>query len=173
MSISTHLTPEPERRLWLISEQMRLSCERADWKLFALTAFAAAQLAFVRSLGDAGPSALLALAALCAALPLGVFAFSPMAGKPRWLPLLDPPRDRPSAGDHLIVAEDVVKYGQTELVNRLDKYLGGGITATPYYEDVVAGILVAARIAARKRRLLRGACLLVGAAQFCLLGFLF
>ncbi len=173
MSVSTHLTPEPERRLWIILEQMRQGGEQADWKLFALAAFAAGQLAFVRSLGDAGPSGLLALASLCAALPLGVFAFSPMAGTPRWLPLLDPSRGRPGAGDRLIAADDVVKYSQTELVNRFDKYLGGGITATPYYEDIVAGILVAARIAARKRRLLRAACLLVGVAQLGLLGLLF
>ena len=170
MSVSTHLTPEPERRLWLILEKMTADGERADWKLFALTALAGAQLAF---LGGRPGAALLALGFLSAALPRGVFAFAPMAGKPGRLPLLDPPPGRPSAADSLIAADDVVKYSPTELVNRLDKYLGGGITATPYYEDLVARMLIAARVAARKERLLRGLCFLVGAAQLDLFVRLF
>lgn len=170
MSVSTHLTPEPERRLWLILEKMTAEGERADWKLFALTALAAAELAFLGALPASGP---LARGLLGAALPLGVLAFIPMAGKPGRLALLDPPRGKPSAGDSFIAADDVVKYSQGELVNRLDKYLGGGITATPYYEDIVARVLIAARVAARKGRLLRGLCLVVGAAQLDLLARLF
>lgn len=170
MSVSTHLTPEPERRLWLIYEQMTAAAERADWKLFALTAFAAAQLAVLERPGAAVPPGFLATLCLYAALPLGVLAFLPMAGRPRWVPALDPAQGRPSAGDCLIAAEDVVKYSPSELVNRLDKYLGGGITATPYYEDIVARTVIAARIAARKQRFLRALCLVVGAAQLCLLG---
>ena len=170
MSVSAHLTPEPERRLWLILESMRAAVESADWKIAGLTAFAATQLAIVKILF---PLDVLAAGALTAALPVGVLAFAPLTRLPNWLFFLEPRRERVSADDSLIVAEDLVKYTHGELIFKLDKYLGGGITATPYYEDVVGEILLNSKTAVRKRRLLRTACALVGAAQLAVLLRLF
>ena len=169
MSISAHLTPEPERRLWLILENMRRSVEWADMKIGALTAFAAGQLAFFRILTPSNPLGFAALAALTAALPLGVFAFAPLTRIPQWLSFLEPKRDKPTTDDCLISVEDLSKYSHGELIFRLDKYLGGGITATPYYEDVVGQIVERAKVAARKQRLFSIACLVVGIGQLGLL----
>ena len=71
-----------------------------------------------------------------------------------------------------LVADDLAKYSHLELITRLDKYLGGGITATQYYEDIIGEIVVCARIAARKQRLFRVACIVVGLGQLGLLGLL-
>ena len=173
MSISTHLSPEPERRLWIILESMRLSVEWADRRTGALTAFAAAELAFVTLAVPSGPAGFLALVCLAAALPLGVFAFSPLSGKPQWLPFLEPSKDKHSVDDSLVSADDLAKYSHSELVHRLDKYLGGGITATQYHEDIVGQIVINARVATRKQRLFRMACVLVGLAQLGLLAQVF
>lgn len=170
MSVSAHLTPEPERRLWLILESMRHEVDSADLRIAALTAFAAAELAVLRVLGPAGASGLTALALLTAALPLGVFAFAPLRRLPSWLRFLEPHRDKMRADDSLITVDDLVKYSHGDLIFRLDKYLGGGITATPYYEDIVGQIVENARVAWRKQRLLRWACAAVGAGQLLLLG---
>jgi hypothetical protein len=172
MSVSAHLTPEPERRLWLILESMRHAVDSADLRIGALTAFAAAELAFIRSLLPAGPLGFLVLASLTAALPLGVFAFAPMKRLPKWLQFLEPQKDKIRADDSLILVDDLVKYSHGDLIFRLDKYLGGGITATPYYEDIVGQIVENARVAARKQRLLRAACFIVGAGQLGLLWLL-
>ena len=158
MSISAHLTPEPERRLTLILENMRHEGEWADKKIGALTVFAAAELVLAR---PAGPFSFL----LAVALPLGVFAFAPLARLPSILSFLDADKHKTSVNDCLIAVEDLAKYSQGELINRLDRYLGGGITATPYYEDIVGQIVARASVAARKRRLFRAACLIVGIAQ--------
>lgn len=163
MSVSAHLTPEPERRLWLILESMRHAVDSADLRIAAITALAVAELAFFKF--EPG----LVAVALTAALPLGVFAFVPAKRLPKWLQFLEPHRDKMRADDSLILVDDLVKYSHGDLIFRLDKYLGGGITATPYYEDIVGQIVENARVAARKQRLLRGACLLVGAAQLGLL----
>ena len=172
MTISAHLTPDPERRLWIIFESMRHSVEWADRRIGALTAFAAAELAVIRVLAPAGPLGLLVLASLSVALPLGVLAFSQLTGTPKRLPFLDPPSDKPSASDNMISADDIAKYTHQELIGRLDRYLGGGITSTQYYEDLVGQIVILARIASRKQRLFRAACVLVGVAQLGLLGHL-
>jgi len=166
MSISAHLTPEPERRLTLILENMRHEGEWADKKIGALTAFAAAELAFA---GASGPLGFAIAAALAAALPLGVFAFSPLARVPAWLSFLDAGKHKTSVNDCLVAFEDLAKYTQGELINRLDRYLGGGITATPYYEDIVGQIVSRASVAARKQRLFRVECVVVGLAQVGLL----
>jgi hypothetical protein len=163
MSVSAHLTPEPERRLWLILESMRHEVDSADLRIAGITFFAAAELAFLRVPG-------LALAALSVALPLGVFAFTPFRRLPPWLKPLEPRRERMRAEDSLITVDDLVKYSHGDLIFRLDKYLGGGITATPYYEDVVGQIVENARVAWRKQRLLRAACFVVGLGQLGLLG---
>lgn len=169
MSVSAHLTPEPERRLTLILENMRHAVEEADRKIGALTAFAAAELAFVKIAAPAGPFGFLTLLSLAAALPLGVFAFAPLARLPNFLSFLDEEKHKTSVNDCLIAVEDLAKYTQGELINRLDRYLGGGITATPYYEDIVGQIVAHASIAARKQRLFKGSCLIVGFGQLCLL----
>lgn len=167
MSISSHLTPEPEKRLWAILAAMEQSVEWTDKKIAALTALAAAQIAFANI--PSGPLGFLASLSLSAAIPLGVFAFSPLTGAPKWLPFLEPRKGKPTPDDCLIIADDIVKYTHSELILRLDKYLGGGITATLYYEDLVSQILYRARLATRKRRLFKALCLLVGAAQLALL----
>lgn len=169
MSVSAHLTPEPERRLWLILESMRQAVESADWKIAGLTAFAALELAVIRLVLPMSGAATIAAAALTAALPVGVLAFAPLTRLPKWLLFLEPNKGRASADDNFIVAEDLVKYSHGELIFKLDKYLGGGITATPYYEDAVGEILLNAKTAVRKRRLLRFTCALVGAGQLALL----
>jgi hypothetical protein len=168
VSISAHLTPEPERRLTLILENMRHEGDRVDMKIGALTAFAAAELAFTKILAPTGALGFLTVASLAAALPLGVFAFAPLARLPKFLSFLDEPKHKTSVNDCLIDPVDLAKYTQGELVNRLDRYLGGGITATPYYEDIVGQIVASASVAARKLRLFRAVCALAGFAQACL-----
>ncbi len=167
MSVSAHLTPEPERRLWLILESMRHAVDSADARVAGLTVFAAAELAFLR------PGGPLTAGALMAALPLGVFAFAPLKRLPKWLQFLEPRKDKMRADDSLILVEDLIKYSHGDLIFRLDKYLGGGITATPYYEDIVGQIVENARVASRKQNLLRVACALVGLGQLGLLAQLF
>lgn len=170
MSVSAHLTPEPERRLWLILESMRHAVDSADLRIGGLTAFAVAELAFIKILLPVGTPGLIALMSLTAVLPLGVFAFAPMKRLPKWLQFLEPGRGKIKAEDSLITVDDLVKYSHGELIFRLDKYLGGGITATPYYEDIVGQIVENARIAARKQRLLRAINVVAGLGQLGLLG---
>jgi hypothetical protein len=170
MSVSAHLTPEPERRLWLILESMRHAVDSADLRIAAVTAFALVEVAFIMATVPAGPLGRLGLASLTTALPLGVFAFAPMRRLPKWLQFLEPHRDKMRADDSLILVDDLVKYSHGDLIFRLDKYLGGGITATPYYEDIVGQIVENARVASRKQRLLRLCCFLVGVGQLGLFG---
>jgi hypothetical protein len=170
MSISSHLTPEPERRLWLILDNMRRSIAWSDWRVGALTAFAAAELAFLRPALPAGPLAVLATAALAAALPLGVLAFAPLSQVPKWLVSYERHREKPGPMDCFLLAEDIVKYTQAELILRMERYFGGGITATQYHEDLVAQVLFQARVAMRKHRLFRASCILVGIGQLGLFG---
>jgi len=173
MSVSSHLTPDPERRLWVIHEDIYKSLEWTDMKLGALTAFAAGQMAVIRFITPESAPGLAALAALCAALPAGILGCSPFIETLRPIPLLDARENKPRTGDSPFNAYDLARYSQLELTNFLDRYLGGGITATPYYEDIVAKIVIGARIAARKRRLFAGVCVLATAAQLCLLVQLF
>ena len=124
MSVSSHLTPEPERRLWVILEQMQHAVEWVDRKIGAITAFAMLELALIKLLAPTGPLGFLTLLLLALALPLGVIAFSPLTGKPKGL--YQPHKDKPSVDHCMIQAEDIAKYTHSELVHRLDKYLGGG-----------------------------------------------
>lgn len=149
MSVSSHLTPEPERRLWLILEKVREEAERAQWKAAALGGLSALELA----LGGA-PFPGAARAALAAAAALGALALLPDARKGRRLPLLDPTIGRQTVDDSLISVEDIPKYAYGELVLKLDRYLGGGVTSHQYYEDIIADIGRQARRAGRARRLL-------------------
>jgi hypothetical protein len=169
MGVSSHLTPEPEHRLWLIHGNLLRCCERGDVKLLSLSFLCAAQIALVRYAAPAGAFSVLSMCLLAAALPLALAAVSPFVEAQRQLPLLDPSLALRRQGDSLISAVDIAKYPQVELVVLLDRYLGGGITATPYYEDIIAQIILSARIVTRKRRLLAAACVLAGTAQLCLL----
>lgn len=165
MSVSSHLNPEPERRLWVIHGNMRRAIEWTDIKLAVLMALAAAQMALVEILAPAGPFAYPALVLLSAVLPVCLAAFSPLIEAQRQFRFIDPRMDKRYEGDCLLLPHDLAKYPQVELVIRLDKYLGGGVTATPYYEDIVGQIVGAARIATRKRRLLLAASVLAGLVQ--------
>ncbi len=167
MSVSSHLTPEPERRLWAILDSLRASVAAADWQLLALTAFSAAEALLLRFTGpgEAAGSFVLAVAAC-----LGLAAFVARPKLPGNGTRLDPARGKQSVDDSLITAEDLAKYAHGELILKMDRYLGGGITATQYHEDLVAEIGVNARLAVRKRRMLviLGGVVLLG--QLCLLG---
>lgn len=149
MSISSHLTPEPERRLWIIHDNMRRAVEWTDTKLAVLVIFAAAELSFLKP----GLLGLLGLVPLSSALLVGIIATLPLTRIPRWLAFLEPAKGEQCAADCLIAAEDLAKYTHLELILRLDKYLGGGITATRYYEDIVGQTVLLARIVVRKQRL--------------------
>lgn len=169
MSVSSHLNPEPERRLWIIHENLRRTVEWTDLKFGALMGFAALQMALVKYLCYGSPVSSPAMALLAAILPVGVLALSPLIEIPIRTPLLEPRPDKLSAIESLLESSDISKHPQAELVNRLDKYLGGGVTATPYYEDIVGQIVINARLVSRKRRLLIVACAMAWVVQLALL----
>lgn len=170
-SVSSHLSPEPERRLLIILDHVTQTVQWTDLKIGALTAFAAAELSFLKPAAS-DPMGLLAAVPLALSLPLGVLGFSPLTGKPSWLPLLEPSVGGQGPEDNLISVDDLVKYTHGELVNRLDRYLGGGIVATPYHEGIVEQIVTRSRVAARKKRLFWLLCLLAGTAQVAFVGLL-
>lgn len=169
MSVSSHLTPEPERRLWLLLEALRLDVRWTEAKLWGLSALAATELALLASSPAAGSFSRLGAGLLGAALLAGLAALSPVVETVRRLPWLEPPAGKPSVDDSLIDAEDLAKYAHGDLIHRLDKYLGGGVTAAPYHEDIVGEILLGARLSVRRRRLLGLVCLLAAAGQLGLL----
>ncbi|MDX6769827.1 MAG: hypothetical protein SF051_09865 [Elusimicrobiota bacterium] len=164
MSVSSHLTPEPERRLWAILDFLRAGVAAADWQLLALTGFAALELLAARP-GEPFVAATLGLAVL-----FGLGAFIARPRLPGDGAALDPARGRQSVDDSFITAEDLAKYAHGELILKMDRYLGGGITATQYHEDLVAEIGANARLAVRKRRMLAILCGLVLLGQAALLG---
>ncbi len=168
MSVSSHLTPDPERRLRLIHGNIQNSLRRLDWQLGAATFFAAGQMAVIKITAPEGLLTYIALLALCAAVPAGLLGASPFIETLRRIPLLEPRENKQYSGGSLVNDYDIARYSQAELVNFLDRYLGGGVTATPYYEDIVAQIVIGARVATRKRRLFGAACVLAGLAQLCL-----
>ncbi len=169
MSVSSHLTPEPERRLWIILENMRAEADRADKKIAALTALAFAEAVYVKAAAPAGPLEGAALILLCLCLILGVAAFAPLRRPRAGLGFLEPSKDKPGA-DIFVSAEDLAKHPLGELINKLDRYLGGGITATQYYEDIVGEALLHARSAVRKQKLLRALFAVAWLAQLALAG---
>ncbi|NNN04607.1 MAG: hypothetical protein HKL90_01765 [Elusimicrobia bacterium] len=170
MSVSAHLSPEPERRLWAILDGVRRTVERTEAKLGALTVLAFAELALIALAVPDGALSTAAVSLLGACLLIGALAAAPLSRLPPPLSFLEPRKDKTSVNDCLIAAEDLSKYTQNELTARLDKYLGGGLTATPYHEDIVGQIVRGATVAARQRRLLGATCLLVAGGQLCLLG---
>ncbi len=144
------------------------SLNRTDRKLGAITIFAAGQMAVIKFISPEGALSYISLLALCAVLPAGVFGISPFIETPKPLPPLDQV-NKPRSADSLLNEHDIAGYSQLELVSFLDRYLGGGITATPYYEDIVAQIVIGARIATRKRRIFGSVCAMTLVAQLCLL----
>lgn len=153
VSVSAHLSPEPERRLWIIHESLRQAVDGYDSRIAALAALCAVEAALLRS-----PS----MACLAG---LGFAALTPVSRLPKTLAYLEEGRRKPRADDNLLLPEDLTKYSHGELIFRLDKYLGGGITATPYYEDLVGRILEHAHQASRKKRLLAAMCALAALGQ--------
>lgn len=172
MSVSSHLTPEPERRLWAVLDFLRGEAARADWRLLALCALCAVELLQLKLAGVTGFLAYVGTLALALAAPFGLFAFAPLDRLPDRLAFLEPGRGRQSVDDSFITADDVVKYAHGELVLKMDRYLGGGITNTQYHEDLVREIGANARLAARKRRLLLIQCVLAGVGQLALMSLL-
>lgn len=172
MSVSSHLTPEPERRLWAVLDFLRAEAARADWRLLALTVFSAAELLLLKQAGAYGFFAWFGVLALAAAVAFGLFAFAPLPRLPEALSFLEPGKGRQTVDDSFITADDVAKYAHGELVLKMDRYLGGGITNTQYHEDLVREIGVNGRLAARKRRFLLIECALVAAGQLALAGLL-
>lgn len=161
MSVSAHLSPEPERRLWLILESQRLLMDGADARIGGLAVLCALELGLLKPAG-------LVAAPLAAAVAATALAWLPVARLAKPLSFLEDKR-KARNDDNLIAPEDLVKYSHGELIFRLDKYLGGGITATPYYEDLVGRILEHAWQAARKRAALKLVCVLAAAGQLGLL----
>ena len=156
MSVSSHLTPQPEQRLWIILEAMQAAVAQDERKIAAVTGLVAVELMFVSQ------QSWLSLIALGATLGLGLFSYAP-------LPANKPAKGTPSKADNLVKAADIAKYTRAELILRLDSYLGGGITSTAYYEDIVGEILIHARLAVRKRRLFGYLCAAAAAGQAAVL----
>jgi hypothetical protein len=171
MSVSSHLTPDPERRLRLIHENILATQRWADRKLFAAAFFAVAQSCLLLMMPPFAAGYWAALLLASAVLP-ALLGVSPLVDTFRAIPPLDPHTDKISVSSSLINEYDIARFSQAELTAFLDRYLGGGITATPYYEDIVSQIVISARITARKRRLFGAACALAGAAQLLLLAAL-
>lgn len=169
MSVSSHLTPEPERRLWLIWESMQSAIDGADARLGGLALLSAGELLGLYAGPAVGPTGIFALLTLGATAALAVFGLSPLSHAHAWAAWLEPQHAKSTLDDSLVAVDDVAKYAVGELINRLDKYLGGGITATRYYEDIVGQIARSSRVAVRKRRVLRSAVVLATAGQVALL----
>lgn len=170
MSVSSHLNPEPERRLWTIHDNMRLAAVIADSKLGAMAFFALLEIALLRLDAAFGLLATAIVFLMAVVLLICLFAVSPFVETAARAPLRDHRLEHEGA-DSLITARDLASRPHIELVNRLDRYLGGGVTATPYYEDIVGRIAVTARAVVRKQRLFSVSCVLALASQL-LLAFL-
>ncbi len=164
MSVSSHISPEPERRLWIMHGNMRRAAGRADIKLGAIAFFSLFEAALLRADAAGSPLALAALMTLCLVLPLCILGVSPFIETPGPLPLLDR-MPKPAKGDAFVAPYDLAKYSSLELPIILDRYLGGGVTAPTYHEDIVGQVVLGARMTVRKERLLGAACALALPAQ--------
>lgn len=168
MSVSSHLSPEPERRLWIIHENVRRSVEWTDTKLGILAVLGALEILGIYV--GFRPSLLTCIGTLlmCLALPLALAGLSPFTETAGPVPLLDQPVGKMLPDDSFLLPRDLARYTHAELVFRLEKYLGGGITALRYHEDIVARIIAASRVCVRKGRLFSAACVAALAAQLAL-----
>jgi hypothetical protein len=156
--ISSHLSPEPERRLWIIHENLRHEQERAETKLALAGLLALGQMWAVHRSWAAFPLAAAFLVALLGAC----------AGRWRWLSFLDSQERKDIADDNLVTPEGLAKYTHGDLIARFDKFLGGGITNTKYFEDLIGEITALAKTAWRKQKLFRAACVLLWLGQLAL-----
>ena len=110
--ISSHLSPEPERRIWILLENMRSYQADAERKLAAVAAVALFELAFLNASALRNPP--LALAFL-----LGFVGYAtPLPRR------LDVQADK-TTDDSLVTPEGLAKYTHGDLIVRLDKFLGG------------------------------------------------
>lgn len=169
MSVSSHLTPDPERRLWIIHTRVHDLLRTADRKLWLFVFLAAAQIALVRFASPGGMLAYAALLVLAPALPLGAFALSPFIEVPRPLLKHELIPGKKDSVYSLLNERDLAGFTQADLTITLDRYLGGGITATPYYEDIIGQIVTGSRVVVRKAMLLKVLCGLVLAGQLLFL----
>lgn len=158
--ISSHLSPEPERRLWIIHENLRHEQERVENKLALAGALSLAQLWAVHHSWAAYPLAAAFIVALLGAT----------AGRWRRLSFLDPGDRKDIVDDYLVTPAGLAKYTHGDLIARFDKFLGGGITNTKYFEDLIGEIAALAKTAWRKQRLFRASCVLLWLGQLALAG---
>ena len=158
LSVSSHLTPDPERRLGRMLETLRQKRNMADFKLAAAAAISAVEM-FAVMPSHAGAEVFLSLAMLAALA--GLSELMDKAGEIKYLDRTD----SSLPDDYIIDEKDLIRYSRSELVNFLDKYLGGGISSTPYYEDLVSRISYTARSVVRKKRMFSVCCILITLAQ--------
>ncbi len=149
---------------------MRRAAVIADFKLGALAFFSLLEIALLRLDSAFGLIATAIVFLMAVVLVICLFAVSPFVETVARAPLRDHRLDQDGA-DSLISARDLASRPHMELVNQLDRYLGGGVTATPYYEDIVGHIAVTARAVVRKQRLFSLSCVPALLAQL-LLAFL-
>ena len=132
----------------------------ADFKLAAVSVAAATEM-FAVSPSRTGTEFFLSIAVAFSLL--GMSSVTEKTGGVKFL-------DRSNSefpDDYLLDENDLSKYSRTELVNFLDKYLGGGISSTPYYEDLVSRISCAALCLIRKKRIFLICFILMSVAQVC------
>lgn len=158
LSVSSHLTPDPERRLRRMLESLQNKQTALEHKLFF-----SALIAVIELFAVSRPIVLVELL-LCLTIFfafIGMSALIDFDGKMKFLDNCDmePP------DDYIFDENDLSRYSKAGLVNFLDKYLGGGISATPYYEDLVSRIATLARKLVRMQRVFLIVCLLICIAQ--------
>lgn len=158
LSVSSHLTPDPEKRLSRMTDILCRQQDSAEKKLAVLAIVAAIEM-FAVYPSHTGTEALLSIAIIAAFTGL-----SPLMDTEKEIRLLDH-NDGRVPDDYILDEYDIAKYSRSELVNFLDKYLGGGISATPYYEDMVSRILNKARRLVRRHRMFMICLVLMALAQ--------
>ena len=160
LSVSSHLTPDPEKRLGRMLDNLSRQQNMADFKLCTAAAIAAIEM-FAVYPSHTGTEFFLSIVIL-----LALFGISPITEKSCCVKFLD--RDMSELpDDYLIDENDLSKYSRSELVNFLDKYLGGGISATPYYEDLVSRISYSALALLRKKYVYLACFAVMSVAQIC------
>ncbi len=169
MSVSSHLTPDPERRLWIIHARVQELLALNDRRLWLFLFLAIAQILLVRFASPGGVLAYISILLLAPALPLGAFAVSPFLERSCSLPLKGLDDAGKGRAYSLLNERDLAGFTQADLTITLDKYLGGGVTATPYYEDIIGQIVLGARAVVRKQFLLKVLCAIVFAGQLLFL----
>lgn len=158
LSVSSHLTPDPEKRLRNLYAYLSDELRFMDYKLFFIVLASLVELsALVRY-------STYASVLLCFIIMAALLGISPLTEIPQKIKFLD--IDSAKNPDSIIIgANDIAGYSCAELVNFLDRYLGGGISATPLYEDIVSRILITSRVTVRKRKLFFSSCVLLAAMQ--------